>query len=88
MAFWVVHFLIRNTESNYFLNLVYYCSKNVTSMYVIQWTLVFWGAMIFGYKSKSPLETMLIMPVVVLATFGVNYIFKLAKKQVGKKAIA
>ncbi|MBL3655868.1 heparan-alpha-glucosaminide N-acetyltransferase domain-containing protein [Fulvivirga sediminis] len=84
VVFWLVHLCVKNAKTNYFLGLTYYCSKNVTSMYVIQWTLVFWGTMIFGYKTHSPLSTVLIMPIIVVATFGVNYLFKLAKKKVMK----
>ncbi|UII19031.1 heparan-alpha-glucosaminide N-acetyltransferase domain-containing protein [Fulvivirga ligni] len=74
IVLWVIHVLLKYMGDNYFVYLVYYCSRNVTSLYVIQWTLVFWGTMIFGYKDKSSLQIAFIMPIMILATLSVNFI--------------
>jgi uncharacterized membrane protein len=54
------------------LKLLTYCSARVTSLYVIQWTLIAWGMGIVGFQTLTPGQTAAMMPVALLATFAVR----------------
>lgn len=48
--------------------LLFYWSKNVTVVYIIQWILIGWGTLLFGYNQQSMSVVMLIGAIVFLLT--------------------
>ncbi|MCL1125410.1 heparan-alpha-glucosaminide N-acetyltransferase domain-containing protein [Shewanella surugensis] len=72
-AYWGIDWIIRHTRPNRFYALLQYCSKRVTSLYIIQWVLICWGMGIFGYQTFSMQGVMTLIPVFMLATFLVQY---------------
>lgn len=62
---WVVHKIVKSGYINRFIQFLYYCSKRVTSMYIIQWTLICWGMGIVGYQQLNSLQIIAIIPIVI-----------------------
>jgi uncharacterized membrane protein len=54
------------------MKLLTYSSARVTSLYVIQWTLIAWGMGVVGFQTLTPGQTAAMMPVALLATFAVR----------------
>ncbi|MBW1294191.1 heparan-alpha-glucosaminide N-acetyltransferase domain-containing protein [Aquimarina litoralis] len=76
----IFHWLLTKTKNNSVYRTFYYCSKNVTSLYVIQWVLICWGMIFFGFQSMSELETIVLMPLFMGLTFMVHFVFMRLKK--------
>lgn len=70
--FVVVHKIIERKFDNFFTRFLFFCSERVTSMYVIQWTLVCWRMGLVGFQTLNAWQTALMMPVVVMLTLGVQ----------------
>lgn len=62
---WVVHKIVKSGYTNRFIQFLYFCSERVTSMYIIQWTLICWGMGIVGYQQLNSLQVIAIIPVVI-----------------------
>ncbi|WP_051336310.1 heparan-alpha-glucosaminide N-acetyltransferase domain-containing protein [Aquimarina latercula] len=69
----IFHWILSKTKDNFLYKTFYYCSKHVTSLYVIQWVLICWGMVIFGFQSKSELGTILLMPIFMGLTFVIHF---------------
>ncbi|SEL67772.1 Protein of unknown function [Aquimarina amphilecti] len=69
----IFHWILSKTKNNFLYKIFYYCSKHVTSLYVIQWVLICWGMVIFGFQSKSELGTILLMPIFMMLTFVIHF---------------
>lgn len=52
-----------------------YLSKNVTSLYVIQWIIINWGMYVFGFWEHNQITVALLIPVMTLLTLMVNAAF-------------
>jgi len=64
----LVHKVVKSNKNNIVTRFFYFCSARVTSMYIIQWTLICWGMGIIGFQTLSAGQTLAMMPVVVLCT--------------------
>ena len=62
-----------------------YLSARVTSIYIIQWTLICWGMGIFGFQQHGVIGVLLLMPLVVFATLATQFmkdrLFQVIKNQ-------
>ncbi|MFD2176124.1 heparan-alpha-glucosaminide N-acetyltransferase domain-containing protein [Veronia pacifica] len=58
-----------------FMPLFTYCSRHVTSLYLLQWVLICWGMGIIGFRTMDQLQTLSLMPVVLLITLFSHYSF-------------
>lgn len=58
---------------NNFRRIVTYLSTRVTSIYIIQWTIICWGMGIFGYHTLNFQEIILLLPLVTALTLLVDY---------------
>jgi len=56
--------------------LLCWCSVRVTSLYVLQWTLVCWGMGVIGFKTLSPEQLMLMLPIMIVLTLTVQYLLE------------
>lgn len=74
------HWLLAKTKNNWVYRTFYYCSKHVTSLYMIQWVLICWGMIFFGFQSMNELDTILLMPLFIGLTFMIHFIFIKLKK--------
>lgn len=63
-----IHKIIQLRIDNAFTRFLFFCSERVTSMYIIQWTVVCWGMGVIGFQTLNTWQTALMMPVVVITT--------------------
>lgn len=63
---WVVHKIVQSGYTNRFTQFLYFCSERVTSMYIIQWTLICWGMGIVGYQQLNSWQVIAMLPVVIM----------------------
>lgn len=66
--FLIIHKIIQSGIDNPATRFLFFCSERVTSMYIIQWTVVCWGMGIIGFQTLNAWQTVLMMPVVVMVT--------------------
>ncbi len=67
VSFFVIKFLPVN---NLFFRLCFYCSKNVTSFYCIQWILIYWIMAFLGFSIHKEGTVLLIIAGVIALTFA------------------
>lgn len=77
----VVHWLSQKTRGNVFFDLLVFCSKRITAIYIIQWVLICWGMGLVGYGHLGFGATFLSMVVVTVVTL---LLVKLVKLPYGK----
>ena len=73
------YLLLHYTRDNLVYKFIFYCSKNVTSIYVIQWVVICWAMGIFGFQNSNLWETLLLMPFFVTITFFIQYLLDMAR---------
>ena len=79
---WMTDFFVSFIEdSNSIFRFLSFCSKNVTSMYVIQWTLINWGMYLFGFWKHDTLTVMLLAPVMIILTVWVQKVWLIIRKK-------
>ncbi|MCL9804543.1 DUF1624 domain-containing protein [Flavobacterium amniphilum] len=79
---WITNFFVSFIEdSSTIFRFLSFCSKNVTSMYVIQWTLINWGMYLFGFWRHDALTVMLLVPVMIILTVLVQKAWLIIKKK-------
>ena len=78
LVFWVLSWLVFKPLKNNarFMNGMMYLSKRVTSIYIIQWTLVCWLMGIIGYQTLNSAQLLMLFPVMIAATLGIDYLLK------------
>ncbi|MEN7551492.1 heparan-alpha-glucosaminide N-acetyltransferase domain-containing protein [Rapidithrix thailandica] len=72
LALWLVYLLSFSIKQKAFVGILNYCSRNLTSMYIIQWTLISWGKGIFGFRESGAVEVLLLIPLYMALTFLVQ----------------
>ncbi|MCO7224560.1 heparan-alpha-glucosaminide N-acetyltransferase domain-containing protein [Pleionea sp. CnH1-48] len=75
----VLYFLIHHSvkfvrADNAVFRFLTYCSKRVTSMYVIQWTLVCWAMGFLGFQAHGTGTVILLMPCFIVASLSVQWL--------------
>ncbi|AFU98481.1 heparan-alpha-glucosaminide N-acetyltransferase domain-containing protein [Simiduia agarivorans] len=68
MLLWLINAWEMRAGLGRLMALLRYCSQRVTSLYVIQWTLVCWGMGVVGFQTLSSAQTLIAMPVVLALT--------------------
>ena len=56
-----------------FRRAILYLSSRVTTIYIVQWTLVCWGMGIIGYQSLGTSQLVLLIPIMISLTLAVDY---------------
>lgn len=69
---WAIFRITANIQENTFIRLLKYCSRNLTSMYMIQWILISWGKGIFGYRQHGIGSVLLLIVFYLILTFLVQ----------------
>jgi uncharacterized membrane protein len=78
---WAIFRITSKMEENKFTGLLKYCSRNLTSMYMIQWILISWGKGIFGYRQHGIGSVLLLIVLYMILTFSVQKLLDLLKKK-------
>lgn len=81
---WLINTITANVKENGFMRVLKYCSKNLTSMYMIQWILISWGKGIFGYRQHEIGYVSVLIVLYIILTFSVQTLADLIRK---KKAL-
>ncbi|MDY8135936.1 heparan-alpha-glucosaminide N-acetyltransferase domain-containing protein [Aquimarina sp. 2201CG5-10] len=86
---WFANILVTRVKENRVFTFLYYCSKRVTTIYVIQWVLICWGMGALGYQQFGITGVLLLIPFYILLTLGVQKFLldKLLFSQKSKKGI-
>jgi uncharacterized membrane protein len=63
---WVVHKIVQSGYTPLFTRFLYFCSERVTSLYIIQWTVICWGMGAIGYQQLNSWQVMAAIPVVIV----------------------
>lgn len=71
---WLCHIAVRFIEPGKLCRLFYWLSKNILSIYIIQWPLVCWFLPVAGYKSNNIIQTVLWMLFISGLSFGLKYL--------------
>ncbi len=66
--------LVKKIPFNPIFKFLYYCSKNVTSVYIIQWVLICWGMGIFGFQNSKESTVLFLMILFLTLTFLTRYL--------------
>lgn len=76
----VFHWLSKKIAANFFYHLLTFCSKNITTIYIIQWVLICWCLAFTGYLKLYMLSTVLwmigITTVTLLLTHALNNAYR------------
>ncbi|WP_445710377.1 heparan-alpha-glucosaminide N-acetyltransferase domain-containing protein [Flavobacterium sp.] len=73
--------IVIGEQNKKFFKGITYLSKNVTSLYVIQWVLINWGMYVFGFWRHNQFVVALLIPVMTLLTLLVNTLFLRLKQK-------
>ncbi|MBL6447832.1 DUF1624 domain-containing protein [Fulvivirga sp. 29W222] len=74
IVLWAVNLLTSSVKPNHAFGFLYYCSRNVTSLYITQWVLINWGMSVFGFWEHQELDVLLLMLLFLVLSLGVVYI--------------
>ncbi|SIS41234.1 Uncharacterized membrane protein [Thalassolituus maritimus] len=77
-AFWCVSWMIFKPLKSkaWFMNSMVYLSQRVTTIYIIQWTLVCWLMGIIGYQTLNSGQLLMLFPFMIAATLLLDYLLK------------
>nr|WP_315029265.1 heparan-alpha-glucosaminide N-acetyltransferase domain-containing protein [uncultured Chryseobacterium sp.] len=78
---WIIYTLTLNVKENAFMRVLKYCSKNLTSMYMIQWILISWGKGIFGYREHGIGYVLALIVLYIFLTFSVQTLVDIIRKK-------
>lgn len=86
LLLWAIHSLLKKPTS--VTRLLNYCSRRVTSLYIIQWTLICWGMALVGYQTLNSTQTLLAMVCTLATTFAVQRVIDLGRSIHGNRQAA
>lgn len=72
--------IVTTIPHNAFLKQIFFWSRNVTTIYVIQWLIIGWGLMIVGSQQLNITSTLLAIIVVLLLTEAMTRVWLTVKK--------
>ncbi|ASK30274.1 hypothetical protein CEY12_09170 [Chryseobacterium sp. T16E-39] len=78
---WAIFNISLKMKENAFMRILKYCSRNLTSMYMIQWILISWGKGIFGYRQHGIGFVFLLIVLYMILTFSVQISLDLLRKK-------
>ena len=80
---WATNFFITLTGiDNYLYKALAFCSQHVTSMYVIQWTLINWGMYVFGFWEYDAVMVIALIPMMIVLTVILQKVWLEMKRKV------
>lgn len=78
---WLINTMTTKVKENGFIRVLKYCSKNLTSMYMIQWILISWGKGIFGYRQHEIGYVSVLILFYIMLTFSVQTLVDMIRKK-------
>jgi uncharacterized membrane protein len=78
---WIIDRITSKVKENGFIRILKYCSRNLTSMYMIQWILISWGKGIFGYRQHGIEYVLLLIVFYIILTFSVQFLVDIVRKK-------
>ncbi|SEB44407.1 Peptidoglycan/LPS O-acetylase OafA/YrhL, contains acyltransferase and SGNH-hydrolase domains [Tenacibaculum sp. MAR_2009_124] len=85
LFFWLSLFILKKFKSNRVTDLFFYCSRKITSIYVIQWVLICWSMGFVGYHNKDITTSLILMVLFTIGTFLVQKIIDVIMEKVSFK---
>ncbi|MEN9567064.1 MAG: hypothetical protein RLZZ69_2260, partial [Cyanobacteriota bacterium] len=73
---WICNEIVNNFPRNKLLRLFDRWSKDVTSIYFIQWCIIEWLAYFVGYQDKDIISTIFLMVSIALSSHFINQIYQ------------
>ncbi|MBN1342853.1 MAG: DUF1624 domain-containing protein [Phycisphaerae bacterium] len=73
----VCRWLVRRVPPNRFFDMLYCWSRYVTVVYVIQWLLIGWGVLVFGYQRHTALDALVLGIGVLLISHALMKLYML-----------
>lgn len=77
----VSHKITQNIRENKIFNIIYFWSKEITTIYFIHWILIMWGTVIFGYEKYGIFMTILLMILMVTVSHLLSKMYKWIKQK-------
>lgn len=77
----LIHWISRKVKDNLFFDLLTFCSKNITAIYLIQWILICWGMAIAGYGGLGFAATIFCMSLITIITIYLAKILRYARRK-------
>lgn len=78
---WIIYNLTAKSKENKVIKVLKYCSRNLTSMYMIQWILISWGKGIFGYRQHEIGYVAVLIVLYIILTFSVQTLVDMIRKK-------
>lgn len=76
----VFHWLSKEIPANFFYRLLTFCSKNITTIYIIQWVFICWCLVFTGYMQLNMTSTLIwmigITTITLLLTHALNNAYR------------
>ncbi|KAA1246370.1 heparan-alpha-glucosaminide N-acetyltransferase domain-containing protein [Aquimarina sp. RZ0] len=87
---WVSNVLVTKVRENPVFNFFFYCSKRVTTIYMIQWILICWGMGFLGYQQFGVVGVLFLIPCYTIVILAIQkfVIDKLSRPNTSKKQSA
>ncbi|WP_109433927.1 MULTISPECIES: heparan-alpha-glucosaminide N-acetyltransferase domain-containing protein [Aquimarina] len=60
--------MVTRIQPNKVFDFLYYCSKRVTTIYIIQWVIICWGMGILGYQQFGITGVLILLPIFTIIT--------------------
>ena len=70
--FWLEPYL-KAFENSFIIKLLSFCSRNITTIYLLQWIIIFWMLPLFGYNNLDLGETIITIPFIYILVFVPSY---------------
>lgn len=82
LLLWIINKLVvLFGEQKVIFKRISFYSKNVTSLYVIQWVIINWGMCVFGFWEHQQGTILLLIPLMILLTTLVQIAYSYVRKQ-------
>jgi uncharacterized membrane protein len=81
----IIHWITKRIPSNSFFRLLIFCSKNITSIYLIQWILICWFIAFTGYQTLGFSKSFIWMLMISMISFLLAWLLNNA--YAGKKSL-
>ncbi|WP_456312453.1 heparan-alpha-glucosaminide N-acetyltransferase domain-containing protein [Pseudomonas shirazensis] len=86
VLYWLVNIIVNLfKENNPVFILLTFCSKHVTSLYVIQWVLINWGMYVLGFWEHDQWFVLGLFPVFIATSLSVQLAYNEIKTQLRSK---
>ncbi|MBV8328716.1 heparan-alpha-glucosaminide N-acetyltransferase domain-containing protein [Chryseobacterium sp.] len=78
---WMIFKITLKAKENTMIRILKYCSRNLTSMYMIQWILISWGKSVFGYRQHGITVVLMLILMYIILTFLVQNLLDIIRKK-------